>query len=480
MNLSKIPNKIYPKPVQETEPIIGGLIFKKGFRKWLESGEFSDVTIVLNDNEYNLHKIVLSYSSEFFSKMFTVQTKEKDLKKIVLNFEDKANIFPDIIGYMYDGSINITLETAVPILAMADQFLIDDLKQIASTYVLRNLKKDHVQEILLRSIEFKTEDLTNRCIFLLAKNFWLHKDQDYSYLPYQYFYSLIHHESLAVKEEFMVFNCICLYINKKNENQKGTLSDEKIKKIMKSVRFFFLSFEQLKIVQKNIHVPQSLVVEALMTRLEFHENPKGYQQAIQKKSLKNKYSQRFLPRPVCGISFEYESDFDKNGIIFYIGTGGIKDPFSNPSKKQKCNFSVKVSSIKRGDPLGVTARKMNEFWTRDVPASWVLFDFGPKRTIIPNYYTIRHGGNYRADSLRNWDLQGSNDCQNWTVLSKHRSDNSLNGKFATFSWPINKHQNTDFRYLRLLQSGYNSSHHNFLALGGVEFYGELYELYDYL
>ncbi|KAJ3440880.1 hypothetical protein M0812_12878 [Anaeramoeba flamelloides] len=406
MNLSKIPNKIYPKPVQETEPIIGGLIFKKGFRKWLESGEFSDVTIVLNDNEYNLHKIVLSYSSEFFSKMFTVQTKEKDLKKIVLNFEDKAN--------------------------------------------------------------------------LLAKNFWLHKDQDYSYLPYQYFYSLIHHESLAVKEEFMVFNCICLYINKKNENQKGTLSDEQIKKIMKSVRFFFLSFEQLKIVQKNIHVPQSLVVEALMTRLEFHENPKGYQQAIQKKSLKNKYSQRFLPRPVCGISFEYESDFDKNGIIFYIGTGGIKDPFSNPSKKQKCNFSVKVSSIKRGDPLGVTARKMNEFWTRDVPASWVLFDFGPKRTIIPNYYTIRHGGNYRADSLRNWDLQGSNDCQNWTVLSKHRSDNSLNGKFATFSWPINKHQNTDFRYLRLLQSGYNSSHHNFLALGGVEFYGELYELYDYL
>ncbi|KAJ3433991.1 hypothetical protein M0812_20049 [Anaeramoeba flamelloides] len=480
MNLAKIPNKIYPKPLHETEPILGGLIFKKGFRKWLESGDFSDVTIVLNGNKYKLHKIVLSYSSEFFSKMFTVKTKEKDLKTIVINFDDKANVFPDIVGYMYDGNINITLETAVPILAMADQFLINDLKQIASSYVLRNLKKDHVREILLRSIEFKTEDLTNRCIFLLAKNFWLNKNQDYSYLPYQYFYKLIHHESLAVKEEFVVFNTICLYIEKKCVNKKEALSNEQIKKLMKSVRFSFLNFEQLKIVQKNVHVAQSLIVEALLTRLEFFENPKGYEQVIQEKTLNNKYPQKFLPRPICGISFEYENDFDKNGIIYYIGTDGLKNPFSNPSKNQKCNFSVKVSSIMRGDPFDVTARKMNEFWTRDVPASWVLFDFGTKRTIIPNYYTLRHGGNYRADSLRNWDLQGSNDCQNWTVLSKHRSDNSLNGKFATFSWPINKHQDTDFRYLRLLQSGYNSSHHNFLALGGVEFYGELYEIVNFL
>jgi len=36
--------------------------------------------------------------------------------------------------------------------------------------------------------------------------------------------------------------------------------------------------------------------------------------------------------------------------------------------------------------------------------------------VIPNYYTLRHGGNYRADSLRNWDFQGSLDAKTWMNL----------------------------------------------------------------
>jgi hypothetical protein len=30
-------------------------------------------------------------------------------------------------------------------------------------------------------------------------------------------------------------------------------------------------------------------------------------------------------------------------------------------------------------------------------------------TLVPNYYTLRHGGNYKADSLRTWDLQGESE-----------------------------------------------------------------------
>ena len=29
--------------------------------------------------------------------------------------------------------------------------------------------------------------------------------------------------------------------------------------------------------------------------------------------------------------------------------------------------------------------------------------------VLPDCYTLRHGGNYKADSLRNWDFQGSVD-----------------------------------------------------------------------
>lgn len=47
-----------------------------------------------------------------------------------------------------------------------------------------------------------------------------------------------------------------------------------------------------------------------------------------------------------------------------------------------------------------------DVWTNDVPASWFSIDFGPNRRILLSYYSLRHGGNYTADALRNFELQG--------------------------------------------------------------------------
>jgi len=112
-------------------------------------------------------------------------------------------------------------------------------------------------------------------------------------------------------------------------------------------------------------------------------------------------------------------------------------------------------------------------------------------------YTLRHGGNYRADSLRNWDFQGSQDGKVWINLRRHNSDNSLNGNFATHTWAITGvdiptpstptgNQSSaqlsalgsgppGFRFFRILQKGHNSSDRNFMLLSGIELYGELFE-----
>lgn len=67
---------------------------------------------------------------------------------------------------------------------------------------------------------------------------------------------------------------------------------------------------------------------------------------------------------------------------------------------------VSASSIEKGDYRELAGLAPTELWTKDVPASWFMIDLGPGRSVIPTFYTLRHGGNYRADSLRNWDFQG--------------------------------------------------------------------------
>jgi hypothetical protein len=68
----------------------------------------------------------------------------------------------------------------------------------------------------------------------------------------------------------------------------------------------------------------------------------------------------------------------------------------------------------------------------------------------------------------------SNVGKTWIVLSRHRDEEVLNTIFASHTWavpPCTK----PYRFFRLLQTGHNSSNHNFLSCSGIELYGELYE-----
>jgi BTB/POZ domain len=247
-----------------------------------------------------------------------------------------------------------------------------------------------------------------------------------------------------------------------------------------------------------------------------------------------------LRRRVRCTTHEYVADFDQRGILYHIGTEDGTAPWQNPHLKRR--VQVIASSIAVGEQHELLNRGdvalLNELWTRDVPASWFTIDFGfalsqgPSRddkprtyyAVSPTAYSLRHGGNYRADLLRSWDLQASQDGSTWTVLRRHRGEETLNGRFDTHTWSVprvfvgeegdvddsgklrargssagpsgaewqtggetvvgedwfdeslvGRGEPRAFRYLRILQTGRNSNNHNFLVLNGIEVFGDLYE-----
>ena len=102
------------------------------------------------------------------------------------------------------------------------------------------------------------------------------------------------------------------------------------------------------------------------------------------------------PREIYGISFQFHRDFDQQGILFYIGTNSGTEPWKNPALTGR--VKVTASSMEKGQASYITDYKEpHECWTKDIPASWFQLDLGPNRRVLPNYYTIRHGGNYKAD-----------------------------------------------------------------------------------
>jgi len=313
---------------------------------------------------------------------------------------------------------------------------------------------------------------------------------DLNLLPPKTMLRLLTHPKLSVGNEWSLYQLVCRYISR-NQLQLDS-HPELVEQMMRTVRFRWFSYNQLEQACNNAQVPRQLLLEACMARLAVREDVRREHDL-----------QHLQARVWSGVSFEYQPqsalstapiDWTQpcRGVLYWLGTdlGPIR-PLNSAHVTQWNNpaitgrVRVAMSSTERGQPTrivdwgwgpaGVPAAPELELWTNDVPASWLSVEL-VGHAVLPHAYSLRHGGNYRADALRNWDFQGSNDGKNWTMIRRHYNDESLNGPFAVTSFPVSVTR--PFRWFRILQTGHNSSNHNFLVLSGIEIFGELWQITD--
>ena len=136
--------------------------------------------------------------------------------------------------------------------------------------------------------------------------------------------------------------------------------------------------------------------------------------------------------------FKQETDFDENGLIFWIGSSKKTKQFQNPMSSN-LGVIVKNSTKRRGNVRSIVGRKDTVVWTcgrGQYEPSFISVDIGERNQFIPSHYTLKHGFKDSKDSMRNWVFQGSNDDKKYYTLSIHRDDHSLNCDFATHTFPV--------------------------------------------
>ncbi|XP_018649274.1 hypothetical protein Smp_169180 [Schistosoma mansoni] len=136
--------------------------------------------------------------------------------------------------------------------------------------------------------------------------------------------------------------------------------------------------------------------------------------------------------------------------------------------------------------------------------AWITVDLGLQ--LIPTAYTLaylrRADASEHSLAPRNWKLEASNDAVTWIVLREHNNDlsiQSVSGSRAT--WSINSYHNNynsnkaetisstlntactkksirGWRFFKIQTTGTNANGGKQLALGGLEFYGNVYSVHD--
>eukprot|EP01006_Ploeotia_vitrea_P060271 TRINITY_DN75606_c0_g1_i1.p1 TRINITY_DN75606_c0_g1~~TRINITY_DN75606_c0_g1_i1.p1 ORF type:complete len:282 (-),score=9.22 TRINITY_DN75606_c0_g1_i1:72-869(-) len=184
---------------------------------------------------------------------------------------------------------------------------------------------------------------------------------------------------------------------------------------------------------------------------------------------------------------EYTSDYDENGIMYYIGCkfGTLPFDLSRLGRFASVRTSQgETSLLKRAGNLSWNNNCINLlaregcrcFLTGSGDSkTWFEIDLGPRFRVIPSYYTLRHGSS-QGRAPRNWDLQASIDRDSWYLLKAHRADNSIDTpQNSTASWPVEPFLPPDveegWRFFRLVCQGVSAQHCNWFHINGFEVYG---------
>lgn len=131
----------------------------------------SDVILKVANQNFYCHRLLLSLVSPVFSRMFDGQFKEHDQREIVLEGKSSESIL-ELLKYIYpqfNGQINN--ENIEDFLQLADEYMIEHLKQPCKEVLLKQLD---VFEFVALPTQQKLEQVglirmnKSHCVLLLA------------------------------------------------------------------------------------------------------------------------------------------------------------------------------------------------------------------------------------------------------------------------------------------------------------------------
>ncbi len=101
---------------------------------------FCDVTIAVEDKEFNAHKVVLAAASPFFLSLLASDMRESKEQLIKIELEEAtASVMEAVLQYIYTGKVSITEERAHDLIATADYLLLPGLKTMACNFLKENM-----------------------------------------------------------------------------------------------------------------------------------------------------------------------------------------------------------------------------------------------------------------------------------------------------------------------------------------------------
>eukprot|EP00327_Prymnesium_parvum_P004887 CAMPEP_0182850974 /NCGR_PEP_ID=MMETSP0006_2-20121128/30381_1 /TAXON_ID=97485 /ORGANISM="Prymnesium parvum, Strain Texoma1" /LENGTH=559 /DNA_ID=CAMNT_0024981617 /DNA_START=42 /DNA_END=1722 /DNA_ORIENTATION=+ len=137
----------------------------------VDSEHFSDISFLVEGRTIFAHKFILFARCEYFRRMFTSGYKESTCSSITIP-DVSYDVFLIVLTFLYTGKPReISLETAVEVMSLANLYGIDPLKRICAEVVTAGLNVQNAAYVLHAADTYQAAQLRAKCLNFMVTNF---------------------------------------------------------------------------------------------------------------------------------------------------------------------------------------------------------------------------------------------------------------------------------------------------------------------
>ncbi|XP_037808057.1 protein roadkill-like [Lucilia sericata] len=141
----------------------------KDFGNLLQNGIFADVTLVVDDKEFHVHKAILAARSPVFAAMFEHEMKEQTLNRVEITDID-GDILQEMLRFIYTGKVINIAEIAKFLLPAADKYAIESLKKFCEVMLNDKISIETAVETLILADRHSAQELKINAIAFINSN----------------------------------------------------------------------------------------------------------------------------------------------------------------------------------------------------------------------------------------------------------------------------------------------------------------------
>lgn len=229
------------------------------FGSLLTSGLFSDVTYVVGEREFKLHKGILGIRSKYFADQMSLETTwkvESGANKRIHKSNTDAITFEKLVKWIYTGHATLTNDTILSLFLLADECLCTPLASACCDYMRSSIVESNVLAFWELARQYQSPLLVGMkeiCEGWLAWNFKQMASAEsrlFFDFPEELWVKVLERSDIDF-QEYSILQIVVQWANEKNI--------EIPRSIVERIRFPIMSPEQLKLCEKMLVQGKSVV-----------------------------------------------------------------------------------------------------------------------------------------------------------------------------------------------------------------------------